>query len=217
MAQDHRSRRGFLIDTAGILSTTLAADALAAPQTAPAAPAPRDIVAALGDAIIPTDGPDYPGYARLEPQGISARVLSQLRFIDHVTPTDLAVFNQAAVSIGGKTFLESDAAGRASWLEAVLAPPPDLKLDAASLASAQKVLKTARERILTVFYRNFPYDTVDRDENGFPIPNKPHEIFDLKKGNLVTGWDIAGYRGPLSWEEEEERRERFKKILWEDE
>ena len=47
-----------------------------------------------------------------------------------------------------------------------------------------------------MFYRNFPYDSVERDEHDVPIPNKPHEIFDYKKGDLVTGWDIAGYRGP---------------------
>jgi hypothetical protein len=33
---------------------------------------------------------------------------------------------------------------------------------------------------------------------------------------LVTGWDIAGFAGPLSWEEEEERRAKYKKINWEE-
>jgi hypothetical protein len=30
----------------------------------------------------------------------------------------------------------------------------------------------------------------------------------------VTGWDVAGFMGPLSWEEEERRREIVKRIDW---
>jgi hypothetical protein len=30
----------------------------------------------------------------------------------------------------------------------------------------------------------------------------------------VTGWDVAGFRGPLTWEEEERRRAYYKKIDW---
>jgi len=32
----------------------------------------------------------------------------------------------------------------------------------------------------------------------------------------VTGWDIAGYRGPLTWEQEEKRRAEVQKIHWHD-
>jgi len=214
MSQNDESRRQFLKETATVL---ISAEALAAaPQSTPA-PQPRDIVAALGDVIIPTEGAEYPGYGRLEAQGISARVLNQLRFIDRVTPADLTLFNQSAIQYTGKSFVESDAAGRASYLEALLGDGADAKLDAAVFQPVQRVLRLGRDRILTVFYRNFPYDTIDRDANGVPIPNKPHEIFDLKKSSLVTGWDIAGYRGPLTWDEEQQRRDRFKKILWQEE
>lgn len=206
------SRRRFLKQTATVLTTqTLAA----APQAA-TAPKPLDVVAALGDAIIPTDGALYPGYKRLEANGISTRVLDQLRRLDRVTPAHLTLLNESARSFTGKTFLESDERGRGSYLETLFLPAESVQstLDAATIKSLQRTLKLSRDRILTVFYRNFPNDAVDRDENGVPIPNKPHEIFDLKKINVVTGWDIAGYNGPLSWEEEEARRDRFKKILW---
>ena len=115
--------------------------------------------------------------------------------------------------------MELDEANRAVYLEALLTGDynPVTKLDPPAFTAMQKVVKLARDRILNVFYRNFPYDQVDRDENGAPIPNQPHEIFQIKTGNLVTGWDIAGYRGPLTWEEEEERRNHFKKIRWQEE
>ena len=217
MAQEKdESRRGFLKQTATVLTTTVSAQTLAAaPQTA-TAPKPLDVVAALGDVIIPTDGTMYPGYKRLEANGISTRVLDQLRRLDRVTPADLALLNESARSFTGKTLLESDERGRVSYIETLFLPAESVQstLDAATIKSLQRILKLSRDRILTVFYRNFPNDSVDRDENGVPIPNKPHEIFDLKTINVVTGWDIAGYHGPLSWEEEEERRDRLKKILW---
>jgi hypothetical protein len=196
MPDQDESRRRFL---KAVVTTAIVSGSVNA--------APVDIIAALGDVIIPTDGPEYPGYRRLEAHGISNRVLNQVRFLDHVTPADLALFNESAAKVTGKSFLESDATGRVAYLESL----------PGSSEGPGKVLKLARERILTVFYRNFPYDTVERDEHDVPIPNKPHEIFDYKKGDLVTGWDIAGYRGPLTWEEEEQRRNRFQKILWQEE
>ena len=33
---------------------------------------------------------------------------------------------------------------------------------------------------------------------------------------LVTGWDVAGFTGPWSWEEEEARRTYIKTIAWVD-
>lgn len=220
MAKRKKTRRLFLKETAAALTTTISAEKLSgAPQAATAAPQPREVVAALGDAIIPTDGAQYPGYKRLEAHGISTQVLNGLRRLDRVTPADLTLFNNSAKALLGKSFLELDEAGRASYLESLFGAETKAAtaLDPSTLESVRKVLKLARDRILTVFYRNFPYDHVDRDENGAPIPNQPHEIFDLKRAELVTGWDIAGYRGPLSWDEEESRRNRFKKIQWSEE
>src|SRR5438132_4130598 len=109
MPNQDESRRRFL---KAVVTTAIVSGPLDA--------APIDIVAALGDAIIPTDGPEYPGYRRLEAHGISNRVLNQLRFLDHVTPSDLALFNESAAKVTGKSFLESDATGRAAYLETLL-------------------------------------------------------------------------------------------------
>jgi hypothetical protein len=154
MAQEKdESRRGFLKQTATVLTTTVSAQTLAAaPQTA-TAPKPLDLVAALGDVIIPTDGAMYPGYKRLEANGISARVLDQLRHLDRVTPADLSLLNESARSFTGRTFLESDAEGRVSYLETLFLPVESVqtKLDAGTIRSLQRILKLARDRILTVF------------------------------------------------------------------
>jgi hypothetical protein len=155
MAQEKdESRRGFLKQTATVLTTTVSAQTLAAaPQTA-TAPKPLDVVAALGDVIIPTDGAMYPGYKRLEANGISARVLDQLRRLDRVTPADLSLLNDSARSFTGKTLLESDERGRVSYIEALFMPAESVQttLDAGTIKSLQRILKLARDRILTVFY-----------------------------------------------------------------
>lgn len=222
MSQEKDTRRQFLKGTVSVIGgATLPIENLAAaPQATPVPAAePRVIVAALGDTIIPSDGERYPGYRRLESSGISTQVLNTLRHLDRVTPADLARFNTSAQTLYGKTFVELDEAGRTAYLEALFAADstPVSRLDPATVTAVQKTLKLARDRIFNVFYRNFPYDHVDRDENGAPIPNAPHEIFQIKTGNLVTGWDIANYRGPLTWEEEEERRNHFKQIRWQEE
>jgi hypothetical protein len=220
MAKRKDTRRQFLKGTVTVLGAAVPIENLAAAPAAPAAPAdPRAIVAALGDTIIPTDGARYPGYKRLEASGISTQVLNTLRHLDRVALPDLALFNTAAQPLFGKTFVELDEAGRASYVDALFTGDSNViaKLEPATATVLQRVVRLSRDRILNVFYRNFPYDHVDRDENGAPIPNQPHEIFQIKTGNLVTGWDIAGYRGPLTWEEEEERRNHFKQIRWQEE
>ncbi len=217
MAKKKDTRRQFLKGTVTVLSATLPLENLAADE--PAAADPRAVVAALGDTIIPTDGPQYPGYKRLEASGISTQVLNTLRHLDRVSLADLTLFNISAHTLLGKTFVELDETGRAAYVDGLFTGESSgiVKLEPATLTSLQKTLKLARDRILNVFYRNFPYDHVDRDENGAPIPNQPHEIFQIKTGNLVTGWDIANYKGPLTWEEEEERRNHFKQIRWQEE
>lgn len=203
------TRRRFLRQTGlGILATSGAVEPVALAQPEPAAATPLQIVAALADTLIPTEEPQYPGYRRLESFNISTFVWNQLRVVDRVTPQNLASFNEAPKATLGKPFLELDPAGRARHLDQLFS-----ETDGASVP--HKVLRQARERIFAVFYRNFPYHTIDRDEKGTPIAtDKLHQIINPKKSNIVTGWDIAGYRGPLSWEEEEERRARFKKIHW---
>ena len=170
------------------------------------APRPEEIVAALGDTLIPTDEPRYPGYKRLERNGISKQVWTLLRRLERVTPDAIAAFNESSRESMGQSFVDLDENARAKYVERVFA--------ADDMPAVQKTLQLSRDRIFTVFYRNFPFDTIDRDENGTPISDKEHQIINPKKANIVTGWDIANYKGPLSWEEEQERRNRFKKIHW---
>jgi len=69
-----------------------------------------------------------------------------------------------------------------------------------------------------VFYSNFPEGKIARDANGIPIskPGELHQITNPNTPDLVTGWDIAGYRGPLTWEQEEKQRAEVQKIHWHD-
>lgn len=205
------TRRRFLRQTSlGVLATSGVAQRVTG-QAPAKPPTPEQIVAALGDTLIPTEEPQYPGYKRLETFSISAKVWSQLRVVDRVKPAQMAQFNESSKEAMGKSFLELDESGRAKYLEDLLSQPEDS-------SPAHKVLRQARERIFFVFYRNFPYDTIDRDDKGTPIASDSlHQIINPKKSSVVTGWDIAGYRGPLSWAEEEERRARFKKIHWHEE
>jgi hypothetical protein len=200
------TRRRFLRQTGlGVLATSGVGEHASAQ---PPAVTPLRIVAALGDTLIPTEEPRYPGYKRLEGFSISNSVWNQLRVVDRVTAQNLALFNDSPKETMGKTFLELDQLERAKHLDRLFA-----ETDATT--PVHKVLRQARERIFLVFYRNFPYDTIDRDEKGTPIASdKLHQIVNPKKSSVITGWDIAGYRGPLSWEEEEQRRARFKKIHW---
>jgi hypothetical protein len=206
------TRRRFLRQTGlGILATSAVEQVSAAPQAAIAVPAsatPLQVVSALGDTLIPTEEPQYPGYRRLESFNISTYVWNQLRVVDRVTPQNLVLFNESSKVAMDKTFLELDSAERARHVDRLFA-------ETDGDTAAHKVLRQARERIFGVFYRNFPYHTIDRDAKGTPIASdKLHQIINPQKTDLITGWNIAGYRGPLSWAEEEDRRARFKKIHW---
>lgn len=196
------TRRRFLRQTGvGLLATS---GAIAAPD----AVTPVQIIEALGDTLIPTEEPRYPGYRRLERFHISGYVWNQLRVVDRVTAPNLALFNESPEANTGKTFVELDPAQRATYVEQLFAATE-------SPTVPHKVLLQARERIFSIFYHNFPYQTIDRDEKGTPIASDQlHQIINPKKSDAITGWDIAGYRGPLSWAEEEQRRARFRKIHW---
>ncbi len=208
MARNKETRRGFLKRAGvGVLAAPLGATGFS--QDQPKAPDPQAIVAALGDALIPTDEPKYPGYKRLESYGISARVWTLLRRLERVTPADMLAFNDGSKDSTGQSFLDLDAATRSAYVETIWAD------SGKSQPALYKTLRLSRDRIFTVFYRNFPFDTIDRDDTGTPIASdKEHQIINPKKAAIATGWDIANYRGPLSWEEEQERRNRFKKIHW---
>ena len=88
--------------------------------------------------------------------------------------------------------------------------------DSQVLEKLQSVYRLARIRVFSVFYENYPQHIIMRDEEGVPIlpPGDEHQIMNPNQPGLITGWDIAGWQGPMSWEEEEERREYFKKVQW---
>jgi hypothetical protein len=203
----------------------------------------KQLVAALGDTIIPTAQGD-PGYKTLEPYGISQEVLKGMA----VSQPDWNTFNAAAGEFfSGKTFLDLGEEERTAFLQMIVDSSPSgslagavesgpgvfalaadetakpagsgplaAKLDPSVIQTVRKVFRFARAQVFKVYYQNFPENHVARDKNNFPIlpPGDQHQIINPNTKELVTGWDIANFPGPLSWEEEEARRAKWMKIHW---
>jgi hypothetical protein len=173
------------------------------------------IVAALGDTLIPS-APRDPGYKDLEPHGITEEVLKGLSSLDDAT---LEAFDDGSKKLfGGKTFVDLTPLQRAEYLKAVIAGDR-FKDEAETLTKAQAVYGAVRLQVMTVYYQNYPENRVPKDKNGIPLPSvvDAHGIVNPNTTKLVTGWDVAGYPGPVRWEEEEQLRARMKKISWEGE
>ena len=229
------TRRDFLKESGagvaaiGVLSHKLAAKS-ADLANAPAVDRKR-LIEALAETLIPTaDG--YSGYQHLEPYGITDEVMKGLQMLSQ---QNLNLFNAAAGELySGKSFLDLDPEQRAEYLHLIVASfpaetyndPEPAKTSAAELtahvdhdaiATLQKVFRFTRNRVLVTFYRNFPEDHIARDKNGLPLlpAGDLHQIIDPNTKQLVTGWDVANFPGPLSWEEEEARRAKWMKIRWE--
>ncbi|MCZ6768200.1 MAG: twin-arginine translocation signal domain-containing protein [Acidobacteria bacterium] len=183
-------------------------------QVAGALPSSYDrelIFAKLGDTLIPSS-PGDPGYKTLEPYNITAEIM---KGVDSIPDEDLALFNsESAAHFGGQTFVELSEANRADYLN-MIADGVDIS-DSQVLGRLQSVYRLVRLRVFVVYYQNYPQHTIMRDEAGVPIlsSDNEHQITNPNQPGLVNGCDIAGWRGPLTWEEEEERRERFKKVKW---
>ncbi|MDA2933854.1 twin-arginine translocation signal domain-containing protein [Acidobacteria bacterium AH-259-D05] len=206
------SRRDFL-KTTGMGAAAIPAVAGISSQQVQAAPTVdrSAVIAALGDTIIPSE-PGDPGYRALEPYNITAEVMKGLTGL---SDDNLAVFNSSAASFfSGKTFLELSESERADYL--------NLIIDGSKIADQQlrgklqSVYRLTRIRVLVVYYQNYPEHRLPRDANDVPIlpPGDAHQITNPNTKRLVTGWDVAGFRGPLTWEEEERRRAYYKKIDW---
>jgi len=207
------SRRDFL-KTTGMGAAVIPAAGVAATQQAQAQGMMVDrsaVIAALGDTIIPSD-PGDPGYRTLEPYNITAEVMKGLTGL---TDDALAAFDSGATSFfSGKTFLELGESERADYL--------NLIIDGSRIAdddlrgNLQSVYRLTRIRVLVIYYQNYPEHRLPRDANDVPIlpPGDTHQITNPNTERVVTGWDVAGFRGPLTWEEEERRREYYKKIDW---
>ena len=177
---------------------------------------PKAVVAELGALLVPSRRGD-PGYKDLEPYGITEQVLKNLPG-SKATGTDqasdglLALFNDAAKQLfAGKSFLELDEQQRIGYLDLIddgsKIADPDLR------SRLRLFYHAARIRILTVYYQNYPEHEVKRNAQGEPIlkTGDIHQITNPNTKQLVTGWDVAGFRGPMEWEEEEERRASMKK------
>ncbi len=191
----------------------------------------KELVAALGDTLIPTDQ-GYPGYRRLEGHGITDEVLKGLQGIER---RDFAVLNAATRDFfNGRLFVNLNEQERTRFLQMVVNSfprgsfgPPAVTLTAGSgsladalpaqtIETVQMIFRLVRIRVMTVFYQNFPENKIARDANRIPIlpAGDQHQILDPNTSELVTGWDVANFPGPLSWAEEEERRARWMKIHW---
>ena len=171
------------------------------------------IFAALGDTLIPTD-PGDPGYKSLETYKITVEVMKGLTSI---TDAELEALNRGSAEFfSGRDFLQLTESQRAQYLRMII--DGRQFSNKTQLETLRKVYERTRSRVFTVFYQNYPENVIPRDRRGVPIlkPSDKHQITNPNTKELVTGWDIAGFEGPLSWEEEEERRARFKKINWDE-
>ncbi len=167
------------------------------------------IFAALGDTLIPTD-PGDPGYKSLEAYQITEEVMKKLEVI---SDADLEEFNKGSAALfADRSFLQITSSQRSDYLKQII--DGSKFNDKTNLRTLQRVYRQTRTRVFTVFYQNYPENVIPRDQNGMPIlkAGDKHQITNPNTKEVVTGWDIAGFKGPLSWEEEEERRAKFKRI-----
>lgn len=168
------------------------------------------VLSALCETIIPSK-PGDPGFKDLEPYGITEEVNKMLRPLRDEL---FAKFNEASKPFfQGRSFLELEEEERAEFLKKVI--QGEIRDRA-----VRNVYRFSRITALKVFYSNFPENKIARDTNGIPIlqpgDGKLHQITVPNTKKLVTGWDIAGYRGPLTWEQEEEMRAKVQKVHWHD-
>ena len=213
MAKKKVSRRDFLKRSgAGSIAITAMAPALSFGRGDGSQAGQVDrhaVFAALGDTLIPTD-PGDPGYKTLELYKITEEVMKKL---DGVSDGDLEAFNKGSGAFfDDRSFLQLTPSQRSDYLQLII--DRSRITDKTHLRTLQRVYRQTRTRVFTVFYQNYPENVIPRDQNGVPIlkTGDKHQITNPNTKEVVTGWDIAGFKGPLTWEEEEERRAKFKKI-----
>ena len=217
------TRREFVkqsvVGTAVLAGASSGAMAMASPA---AASLPNTVVSALGSLLIPS-APGDPGYKDLEQYGITDYVMKNLLgggregAGEEPHPAGGGAlaeeFNTAARQFfEGQSFLELDEKQREQYLELIV--EGSKIADAKLRAQLQSFYRSARTRILTVYYQNFAENEVKRNAQGETIlkPGDTHQITNPNTAKIVTGWDIAGFKGPLEWEEEEQRRAMMQKI-----
>ncbi|MDA2933853.1 twin-arginine translocation signal domain-containing protein [Acidobacteria bacterium AH-259-D05] len=214
MSKEKVSRRDFLKKTgSGATATAVTLAAVRGSKAGPVAELDVDrgaVVAAIGDTLIPSD-PGDPGYRILEPYNITAEVLKELRVNDE----ELALFGSyAGEMFSGRGFLELSESEREKYFDAIFSG--EQIADKETAETLRRVLQSVRRRVFQVYYSNYPEHALPRDAAGVPIlpPGDSHQITNPNTRGLTTGWDIGGFMGPLSWEEEERRRKIVGKIDW---
>ena len=214
MSKSKVSRREFLKRSgAGSIAITSIGSGLAYGRSESSQASPLDrhaMIASIGDTLIPTD-PDDPGYKSLEPYKITEEVMKKL---DGISDDDLEAFNQSSAEFfEGRTFVQLAPSQRADYLLLII---DGSKInDKNRLKVLQKVYRQTRTRVFTVYYQNYPENVIPRDQAGVPIlkPGDKHQITNPNTKDLVTGWDISGFKAQMTWQEEEEARTKFQK-LW---
>ena len=211
METQNPSRRDFL-KTVGVAGTAMVVGGGTPPTMAASSPVDRKkMISALGDALIPSD-PGDPGYKDLDPYGITDEVL---RALPDISDADLELFNERCRGMfDGKTFLELTEPQRADYLREIV--KGSAVNDPKELGTLRRVYRNTRRRVLGLYYSNFPEHQWPRDKNGMPIlkPGDLHQITNPNTTQVVTAWDQVGFHGPLTWDEEERRRNVVKKIHW---
>jgi hypothetical protein len=170
------------------------------------------VLFAVGDTLIPS-APGDPGYKDLEWYGITEEIN---RWLEEMSDDDLGLFDRSSVGPLKKKFTELSERERAAYFNLIL--KEDSFNDDALQAKLKTVYDAAREAIFTIYYQNFPQSSWPRDASRVPLlrPGDTHQITNPSTKDIFTGWDLAGYAGPLTWEEEERRRSYFKKIRWQE-
>ena len=213
MGKKDVSRRDFL-KTTGMGAAAMPTVAAAAAQVPVATTVDRTTVfAALGDTLIPTE-PNDPGYKSLEPYNITAEVMKGLTGI---SDEDLALFNTSSTPFfGNTTFLQLSESERADYLRLII--EGSRIADEQLLSKLQSIYRLSRVRVLSVYYQNYPEHRIARDADDVPVLSSgdTHQITNPNTKRLKTGWDVAGFQGPLTWEEEERRRAYYKQIDWQE-
>lgn len=204
--QELAVRANFPIGNPGALPHTREASEQAAPKVNRLA-----VLFAIGDTLIPS-APGDPGYRDLEWYGITEEVSRRL---EELPDADVDYFNRSCLALYEKAFTELPESKRVEYFDLIL--KGEMK-DQARHKKLKEIYSHARELIYTVYYQNFPEDRWPRDARRVPLlrPGDEHQITNPNTAAVVTGWDLGGYAGPLTWEEEERRRNYFKKIRWQE-
>jgi hypothetical protein len=169
------------------------------------------VLFAMGDTLIPS-APGDPGYRDLEWYGITNEVSRRLEISDE----DLETFDKAGIALYQKRFSELSENQRADYFNRII--QGTATKDEAAQKKLRDVYTHVREVVFTIYYQNFPENSWPRDGLRVPLlkPGDKHQITNPSTPAIFTGWDLAGYAGPLTWEEEERRRNYFRKIKWQE-